>query len=120
MALLPGVRSATTTTDRLRMHRIESGPPDGVPVVMVPGDLSTGRFSEYLLPGAPPRYRFLASDMRGFGDTEPAPIDAARGLRDWATTPRRWCTPSASTARCTWWACRPAARRTRWTGWWRR
>jgi pimeloyl-ACP methyl ester carboxylesterase len=26
----------------------------------------------------------VAADMRGFGDTEPKPIDATRGLRDWA------------------------------------
>src|SRR5262249_54450550 len=30
------------------------------------------------------RYRFIAPDMRGFGDTERVPIDATRGLRDWA------------------------------------
>ena len=30
------------------------------------------------------RYRLIAPDMRGFGDTESVPIDATRGLRDWA------------------------------------
>jgi pimeloyl-ACP methyl ester carboxylesterase len=66
------------------MHLIESGPEDGVPVVLLHGNLSTGRFYEHLMPGAPDALRLIAPDMRGFGDTEPVPIDATRGLRDWA------------------------------------
>src|SRR5438105_1483168 len=84
MNLLPGVRSHTTTTDRLRVHWIESGPEHGIPVVLIHGNLATGRFFEHLMPGAPERFRFIAPDMRGFGDTEQVPIDATRGLRDWA------------------------------------
>src|SRR4051812_3534922 len=84
MDLLPGVRSQTIATDRLRMHLIESGPDDGVPVVLVHGNLSTGRFYEHLMPGAPGGLRLVAPDMRSFGDTEHVPIDATRGLRDWA------------------------------------
>jgi pimeloyl-ACP methyl ester carboxylesterase len=84
MKLLPGVRSETVQTDRLRMRYLESGPADGIPVVMIHGNLATGRFFEHLMPGAPERYRIIAPDMRGFGDTERVPIDATRGLRDWA------------------------------------
>lgn len=80
----PGVRLQTIQTDRLRMRYLESGPSDGIPVVMIHGNLSTGRFYEHLMPGAPQRYRIIAPDMRGFGDTERVPIDATRGLRDWA------------------------------------
>ena len=84
MNLLPGVRSHTIATNRLRMHYIEAGPEDGIPVVLIHGNLATGRFYEHLFPGAPDRYRLIAPDMRGFGDTERVPIDATRGLRDWA------------------------------------
>ncbi len=84
MNLLPGVRSETVKTDRLRMHYIESGPADGIPIVMIHGNLATGRFYEHLMPGAPKTYRLIAPDMRGFGDTERVPINATRGLRDWA------------------------------------
>ncbi len=84
MNLLPGVRSHAISTDRLRMHYLESGAEDGIPVVLIHGNLATGRFFEHLLPGAPDRYRFIVPDMRGFGDTERLPIDATRGLRDWA------------------------------------
>ena len=78
------MRSHSVDTDRLRMHLVESGPEDGVPVVLIHGNLSTGRFYEHLFDDAPSRYRLLAPDMRGFGDTERVPIDATRGLRDWA------------------------------------
>jgi pimeloyl-ACP methyl ester carboxylesterase len=84
MDLLPGVRSQTVATDRLRMHLIESGPEDGVPVVLIHGNLSTGRFYEHLMPDAPDGLRLIAPDMRSFGDSEHVPIDATRGLGDWA------------------------------------
>jgi pimeloyl-ACP methyl ester carboxylesterase len=84
MDLLPGVRSQRVETDRLRMRHLESGPADGEPVVLVHGNLSTGRFYEHVMTGAPERYRLIAPDMRGFGETEHVPIDATRGLRDWA------------------------------------
>ena len=84
MKLPEGVTSHTVETKRLRMKYIESGLKDGVPVVMIHGNLSTGRFYEHLMPGAPKQYRFIAPDMRGFGDTERKPIDATRGVRDWA------------------------------------
>jgi pimeloyl-ACP methyl ester carboxylesterase len=84
MELLPGVRARTVETDRLQVHVWEAGPDDGVPVVLVHGNLSTGRFFEHVLSGAPGGYRLLAPDMRGFGRTERRPIDATRGLRDWA------------------------------------
>lgn len=78
------MRSFRVATDRLEMQVHESGPEDGVPVVLIHGNLSTGRFYEHLFADAPERYRLIAPDMRGFGDTERVPIDATRGLRDWA------------------------------------
>jgi pimeloyl-ACP methyl ester carboxylesterase len=77
-------RSRTVDSGRLRTHVIESGPEDGIPVVLLHGNLSTGRFYEHLMPAAPDRYRVIAPDMRGFGDSERKPIDATRGLRDWS------------------------------------
>jgi pimeloyl-ACP methyl ester carboxylesterase len=82
--MLPRVQSHSADTDRLRMHYLEAGPEDGIPVVLVHGNLSTGRYFEPLMSGAPDRLRVIAPDMRGFGDTESVPIDATRGLRDWA------------------------------------
>lgn len=88
MELRPGVRSDTISTDRMRTHVLEAGPDDGVPVVLVHGNLSTGRFFEHLLAEAPPGYRFIAPDMRGFGHSERLPLDATRGLGDWADDTR--------------------------------
>lgn len=84
MNYLPGVRSHSLTTDRLTMHYLTYGPEDGVPVILIHGNLATSRFYEHLMPHAPSGYHFIMPDMRGFGDTEPVPIDATRGLRDWA------------------------------------
>jgi pimeloyl-ACP methyl ester carboxylesterase len=84
MDLLPGVRSATVDADRIRMHYLEAGSAAGSPVVMVHGNLSTGRFYEHLLPTLAATHRVIAPDMRGFGRSEPAPLDATRGLADWA------------------------------------
>ena len=47
MNLPPGVRSDVVTTDRLRMHYLESGPENGIPVLLIHGNLSTGRFYEH-------------------------------------------------------------------------
>jgi pimeloyl-ACP methyl ester carboxylesterase len=82
--MLPGVVSHTANTDRLRVHYLEAGPEDGIPVVLVHGNLSSCRIFEHVMSGAPERFRLIAPDMRGFGDTEFVPIDATRGLRDWA------------------------------------
>lgn len=84
MGFLPGVRSHSIATDRLRIHYIESGPEDGIPIVLIHGNLATGRFYEHLFPDAPGRYRLIAPDMRNFGDSAAAPLDATRGLHDWA------------------------------------
>ena len=84
MSLPDGVRARTVDTDRLRLHVYDAGPEDGVPVVLLHGNLSTGRFYEQVMAGEQDRYRFLAPDMRGFGRTQRVPIDATRGLRDWA------------------------------------
>src|SRR3954451_16813252 len=80
----PGVEAHDLATDRLRIHYLESGPRDGEPVVLLHGNLSTGRFWQRVMPRLPDRYRVLAPDMRGFGDTEDVALDATRGLHDWA------------------------------------
>ena len=55
MDLPQGVTSHTIETDRLRVHYLESGPEDGIPVLLIHGNLSTARFYEHILPGAPMR-----------------------------------------------------------------
>lgn len=71
-------------TSRLRVHTRIAGPVDAPPIVLVHGNVSTGAFFEPLMEALSDRFRVIAPDMRGFGDTEPAPIDATRGVRDFA------------------------------------
>lgn len=78
------MRSSQVQTDRLVMQVYETGPEDGEPVVLIHGNLSTGRFWDLTMQAAPDGYRVIAPDMRGFGRTERRPIDATRGLRDWS------------------------------------
>ena len=82
--LLDGVSSREVSTPRLRHHVLLSGAGDGPVVVFVHGNLSTGRFCEETMAALPPGFRAVAPDLRGFGHSQTAPVDATRGLRDYA------------------------------------
>ncbi|MEU7896679.1 alpha/beta hydrolase [Nonomuraea sp. NPDC049152] len=72
------------TTGRLT-HNVLSGPRDeGEPVLFVHGNVSSAAFWRDSLAALPEPYRPLAVDLRGFGDSDPAPVDATRGLRDFS------------------------------------
>jgi pimeloyl-ACP methyl ester carboxylesterase len=77
-----GIGSREVSTPRMRTHLLESGPEDGVPVLFVHGNVASSRFFEETLAAIPPGYRGLAPDLRGFGGSEPKPVDATRGMRD--------------------------------------
>lgn len=69
-------------TTRITMNVWESGPSDGTPLLLVHGNLTTGGFWKYVAERLPGDVRVIAPDMRGFGRTDPKPIDATRGLGD--------------------------------------
>ncbi|MBW3605876.1 MAG: alpha/beta fold hydrolase [Actinobacteria bacterium] len=79
-----GIRAVDVDTDRLRMHCLRRGSEDATPVVLVHGNLSTALFWDQFMAAAPAGLQLVAPDMRGFGTTQRAPIDATRGLRDWS------------------------------------
>ncbi len=54
------------------------------PVVFVHGNVSSSPFFFPAMRMLPKRYRPVALDLRGFGGTEPAPVDATRGLADFS------------------------------------
>jgi pimeloyl-ACP methyl ester carboxylesterase len=81
-ALLGGVSSREVITPRLTTYLLESGPEEGAPVLLVHGNVASSRFFEETLAALPAYYRGLAPDLRGFGRSEPRPVDAARGMRD--------------------------------------
>lgn len=82
--LLEGVGSSVVETPRLGTHLLHAGPESGAPVVFVHGNASSSRFFEDTLAALHPGYRGLAPDLRGFGGSETKPLDATRGLSDFA------------------------------------
>ncbi len=79
---MEGIESRSVQTERLQMHVLVTGPEDGTPVVFVHGNGSSGTFFEETMLALPKGYRAIAPDMRGYGDTEPLPVDATLGLDD--------------------------------------
>jgi pimeloyl-ACP methyl ester carboxylesterase len=71
-------------TRRLRTHCWVQGPQDGQPLLLVHGNLTTGRFWQAVADRLPGHFRVVAPDLRAFGRSERRPIDATRGLRDWS------------------------------------
>ncbi|MFJ2018610.1 alpha/beta fold hydrolase [Streptomyces nodosus] len=78
---MSSIRTRRVPTDRLTVQITETRD-EGEPVVFVHGNVSSSAFWRTTLPLLPDRYRAIAPDLRGFGGTDPLPIDATRGLRD--------------------------------------
>ena len=62
----------------------ERAGPASPPVLFVHGNVSSSLFWQPTMLALPEPYRPLAIDLRGFGGTDPEPVDATRGLRDYA------------------------------------
>jgi pimeloyl-ACP methyl ester carboxylesterase len=86
MTLLDGITTRTVVTPRLRAGVLErSGDsPDGTPVVFIHGNVSSSLFWQDTMLSLPSTWRPIAVDLRGFGSSETAPVDATRGLRDFS------------------------------------
>ena len=83
-SLLTGVTARRVPTDRLTVNVLEVPGRAGDPVVFVHGNVSSSVFWQQTMLDVPDGHRPLAVDLRGFGDTDPEPVDATRGLRDYA------------------------------------
>lgn len=68
-------------TERLATHLWEAG--TGEPLLAIHGNLSNGAVWREQLALLPAGVRGLAPDLRGFGASERAPVDATRGVRDY-------------------------------------
>ncbi len=82
--MAPPIVSRFVETDRLRTHILTAGPEDGVPVLLIHGNVSSSAFFDELLASLPDTIRAIAPDLRGFGQSETKPLDATRGLRDFS------------------------------------
>ncbi|NEE02998.1 alpha/beta fold hydrolase [Phytoactinopolyspora halotolerans] len=82
--LWPGVVSEHLPTARLDVHMLHLGRTTGEPVLLLHGNVSSALFWQRTMLDLPERYRPIAVDLRGFGDTESKEVNARRGLSDYA------------------------------------
>src|SRR6202048_2602299 len=82
--LLPGIIVERTPTSRLTVAVLSVTGRTGPAVLFVHGNVSSSLFWQPTMLALPEPYRPLAIDLRGFGGTDPEPVDATRGLRDFA------------------------------------
>ncbi|MFC4852418.1 alpha/beta fold hydrolase [Actinophytocola glycyrrhizae] len=80
--MLNGITAKRVTTPRLTAQVLSVEGRDGDPVVFVHGNVSSSLFWQRQMLDLPAGYRPLAVDLRGFGGSDPLPVDATRGLRD--------------------------------------
>lgn len=81
---LSGINTEMVQTSRLKMHVLTCGSDNDTPVLFVHGNISSATFWEDTMLALPDGYRGVAMDLRGYGDTEPLPVDATLGLGDMA------------------------------------
>lgn len=85
----------TALFDGITAHRVETprytanvlgrpGDGGGPTVVFVHGNVASSHFYQPTMLALPDTVRALAIDLRGFGDSDTAPVDATRGLGDFA------------------------------------
>jgi pimeloyl-ACP methyl ester carboxylesterase len=82
--LLPGITAGRVPTRRLTTHVLSVAGRSGPAVLFVHGNVSSALFWQSAMLALPANYRPLAIDLRGFGDTDPEPVDATRGVRDYS------------------------------------
>lgn len=86
MRLLPGITAHTVQTARLRSNVLTrtDRPEGGLPLIFIHGNVSSSMFWQPLMLSLPPEIDAIAVDLRGFGDSETAPVDAGRGVADFS------------------------------------
>ncbi|MCT9820720.1 alpha/beta hydrolase [Microbacterium sp. W1N] len=89
MTLFDGIRSHRVDTERLSVNVLErDGDDPATPgeqtVVLLHGAVSSSLVWQELMQDLPVDLRVIAVDLRGFGGTEHAPVDATRGVRDFS------------------------------------
>jgi pimeloyl-ACP methyl ester carboxylesterase len=82
--LLPGITAERVPTSRLTVNVLSVAGRTGPAVLFVHGNVSSSLFWQAMMLALPGTCRPLAIDLRGFGDTDPEPVDATRGLRDFS------------------------------------
>jgi len=82
---MDGITAKTIATDRITTRVLFSGSDDGIPVLLLHGNVSSATWWEETMVALPSGYRGIAPDQRGFGDAElEKKIDATNGMGDLA------------------------------------
>ncbi|MGE5701976.1 MAG: alpha/beta hydrolase [Clostridia bacterium] len=76
------IQTKTIQTDHLHVSYLTAG--EGEPLILIHGNASANLFWDDTILSLSEQYQVFAPDLRGYGQTEAVPIDATRGLRDWA------------------------------------
>lgn len=89
MTLFDGITERVIETPRLNVNILErAGDSPQTPadrtVVLIHGNVSSSLFWQELMQDLPSDLRVIAIDLRGYGGTEHAPLDATRGVRDFS------------------------------------
>lgn len=89
MTLFDGITSRVIETPRLNVSILERAADDPATapeqtVVFVHASVSSSLFWQEIMQDLPSDLRVIAIDLRGFGGTEHAPVDATRGVRDFS------------------------------------
>ena len=86
MSLFEGIIARTVSTSRLKVNVLERAgqATDAPAIVLVHGNVSSSLFWQEIMLQLPADLPVYAIDLRGFGDSETAPVDATRGLRDFS------------------------------------
>ena len=76
----------TVNANGINQHVHVWGPLSGTPVLLIHGNCSSGGYWEPFVRRllTADSWRVVAPDLRGYGGSDPAPVDATRGLRDFA------------------------------------
>lgn len=80
-------RRIPAASHTLNILQREGDDPDTPPertVIFVHGNVSSALFWQEIMQMLPEDLRVVALDLRGFGASDPAPVDARRGLRDYS------------------------------------
>lgn len=80
---IAGVTAKRLTTDRLTTRVLFSGPEDGIPVLFIHGNFSSATWWEETMVALPSKYRAIAPDQRGLGESDRnVKINAQNGMSD--------------------------------------
>lgn len=81
--ILKGIEKRQVLTRRLKVNVLESSGGSET-VFFIHGNVSSAAFWQETMLALPRKYHSYACDLRGYGDTDPLPVDATLGLEDMA------------------------------------